>query len=150
MTIKHIKYSLLVLLVLGFILSCSLTRNQKTKYYDTYHDFRYFQTIDTILLKLVRFYKNDAYCYTEAIPYALLIGLPINNQNIPDTISILARCDNNIYRIGDTLTIIPIDNPEMSISLHKVSIVKDTLLQGKKTKWSIGSEYLGIWGKVLE
>jgi hypothetical protein len=147
---KRIRYIFQFYLIIVAIYSCSITRIKRDFHYDSEHDFTYFQTSDTIMLKLTDFYKNNVYCYTEAIPYALLIGKPVNSSNLPRMISILAHCDNNEYRLGDTLKIVQIDNPESKISLHKLSITKDTIIQGKRIMWLIGSEYPGTWGKVIK
>jgi|WetSurSiteA1Bulk_404760.scaffolds.fasta_scaffold20088_4 hypothetical protein len=140
----------LIFIASVLIMACSLTRNHKADFYYKSQDFTYIQISDTISIKLIKFYKNDASCYTEAIPYALLIGKCNTNHSIPDTLSILAHCDNSIYNIGDTLRIIQIENPELRMSLHKITIVKDTIIAGLKTHWTIGSEYPGIWGKVIK
>jgi hypothetical protein len=143
--IKCINY---FLLILGFTFSCSISKNRGQLGYKV-HDFTYFQTVDTIILKLVKFYENNAYCYTEGIPYALLIGTPLSDSTLPDTISVLAICDNKKYVIGDTLNILQINNPETTSSLHKITIIKDTLIQRDRYRWAIGSEYQGTWGKVM-
>ena len=97
------------------------------------------------------FVKNSAYCFTEAIPYALLIGQTDNStsSSIPKTITVLARCDNNNYSIGQNLKILPIQDPTTETSLRPLYMTKDTLINNQKFRWLIGSENPAIWGNVL-
>jgi hypothetical protein len=100
---------------------------------------------------LTYFVKNSTYCYTEAIPYALLIGQTDNpnSSDIPKTITVLARCDNNNYSLGQTLEILPMTDPTKQTTLRPLYITKDTTINGQKFHWLIGSENPAIWGRVL-
>ena len=111
--------------------------------------FSYISYKDTFSLVVLSFIKNDTYCFTEGIPYALIIGHPINLKALPDTVSVLARCDNNTYLIGEKLKILPVENPEIS-SLHKITFIKDTVINIKTIRWAIGSEYQAMWGQVVQ
>jgi hypothetical protein len=97
------------------------------------------------------FVKNSAYCYTEAIPYALFIGQTSNSSisNIPKTITVLAPCDNNTYNIGQNINVLPIQDPTKQSSLRPLYVTKDTTINKQKYHWLIGSENPAIWGKVL-
>ena len=113
--------------------------------------FNLFETKDTINLKVTDFVKNSVYCYTEAIPYAILIGQTSNSSssNIPKTITVLARCDNNNYNIGQNIKVLAIQDPTNQTTLRPLYLTKDTTINKQKYHWLIGSENLTIWGKVL-
>lgn len=111
--------------------------------------FDYINYKDTFDLEIISFRKNNTYCFTEGIPYALIIGHPTNTKALADTISVLAGCDNNTYLIGEKLRILPVENPEIP-SLKKITFIKDTIIKGEKYNWQIGSEYQATWGQVLK
>ena len=113
--------------------------------------FNLFDTKDTINLQVTYFVKNSAYCYTEAIPYALLIGQTNNSKtsNIPKTITVLARCDNNTYALGQNLKILPMTDPTTETTLRPLYVTKDTTINNQTFHWLTGSENPAIWGKVL-
>ena len=54
-----------------------------------------------------------------------------------------------MYLVGEKLKVQPAENPEIQ-SLHKITIVKDTIIGGEKYRWQIGSEYQAMWGQVLQ
>jgi hypothetical protein len=97
------------------------------------------------------FVKNSTYCYTEAIPYALIIGQTENSANasIPKTITVLARCDNNTYSAGQNIKVVSIGDPTTQTTLRPLYVTRDTIINQQKYHWLIGSENPAIWGKVL-
>ncbi len=122
--------------------------NSKIRLVERKGTFNYITLKDSFDIQIISFVKNDAYCFTEGIPYGLIIGTPVNT-GLPDTISILARCDNNAYKIGEKIRVLPIENPETG-SLHKITFTKDTIIAGRKFSWQIGSEHKAVWGQVLK
>jgi hypothetical protein len=113
--------------------------------------FNLSKTSETINLEVTYFVKNSTYCYTEAIPYALLVGKTNNpfSSNIPKIITVLARCDNNNYTIGQNLKVLPTEDPTISPTLRPLYITQDTIINKQKYHWLIGSENPAIWGEVL-
>jgi len=97
-------------------------------------------------MELVQFQKNTFYCGTEGLPYALLIG-KTNSNDLPKNITVLSYCDDRIFNVGDKLNIEPTKNPTKSTSLNPIYFVKDTIIDGNKINWLIGSEYKTIWGR---
>jgi hypothetical protein len=97
------------------------------------------------------FVKNSTYCYTEAIPYALLIGQTDNpnSLNIPKTITVLAWCDNKNYSLGQNLKVLPMPDPTTQTTLRPLYVTKDTTINKQILHWLIGSENPAIWGRVL-
>jgi hypothetical protein len=91
------------------------------------------------------------YCYTEAIPYAILVGTTNNPSapEIPKTVTILAKCNNNSYSIGQNIKIIPIGDPTIGTDLRPLFVTTDTIIDKNKYHWLIGSEHPAIWGQVL-
>jgi len=134
---KIIAASLLLLV----IFNCA---PRKVKYLNSLR-FEFIETKKEFELELTYFQKNLAYCYTEGIPYALLIGKTKDNS-LPSTVSVLSKCDNNDYKIGTKFIIAPIENPEKSISLHPIYLVKDTIINKIKYRKVIGSENKAVWG----
>jgi hypothetical protein len=114
-------------------------------------NFTFLETNDTIDFKVLHFVKNSVYCYTKAIPYALLIGTPKKKlaPNLPETITVLAKCDNQVYKIGQKIKVLPIEDPTSNTSLRPLYITKDTIIKNQKFRWLIGSEFPTIWGRVL-
>ena len=112
--------------------------------------FYLFNTKDTINLHVTYFFRNTTLCYTEAIPYALLIGTTNNpaNSKIPKLVTVLAKCDNNVYKIGQDIHVVSIMDPTQP-TLRPLFIQKDTMINGKESFWLIGCENPAIWGKVI-
>ena len=96
-------------------------------------------------LELTEFHENLFYCYTEGIPYAILIG-KTNDNTLPNIVTVLSRCEERTFKIGQKLKINPKKDPRQSISLGLIYSVKDTIIGGKKKRWLIGSENKAIWG----
>ena len=140
---------LIIILFTGLFLTNCKTIKQTSKVWNE-RNFTIFETKDTINLKVNYFIKNSVYCFTEAIPYALLIGQTYNSSsNIPNTITVLARCDNSNYTIGQRLKVLPIQDPTTLTTLRPLYMVQDTLINNEKRRWLIGSENPTIWGRVL-
>ena len=140
---------LLTILFSGLLfIGCKTTKPTVSSWHTR---FNFFETKDTINLKVTYFVKNSTYCFTEAIPYALLIGQTSNSSisNIPKTITVLAPCDNNTYNIGQYINVLPIQDPTKRTTLSPLYMTKDTTINGQKFYWLIGSENPAIWGKVL-
>lgn len=140
---------LLVILFWTCLLSCATKR---IAYNPTpfFKGFQFFKYKDTINLTVDKFVKNDAYCATEALPYALIIGTTNNQKDIPRKISVLAWCDNNSYTIGHTLRILPIEDPTTKTTLNPLYLVRDSVVNGQRHRFLIGSDNPAIWGKVLK
>jgi hypothetical protein len=113
--------------------------------------FQFFTTKDTFDLKVTDFVRNSAYCYTEAIPYAVLIGETqnVNLGKVPSTITVLASCDNKIYSIGQRLRVAPDEDPTANTTLRPLYITRDTTLNGQRVRHLVGAEHPAMWGKVL-
>jgi hypothetical protein len=141
---------LLIILFTGLFFTHCKTTKPTSKVWNE-RNFTLFETKDTINLKVTYFIKNSVYCFTEAIPYALLIGQTDNppSSNVPKNITVLARCDNNTYTIGQRLKVLPIQDPTTQTTLRPLYVVKDTLINNQKERWLIGSENPTIWGRVL-
>ncbi len=141
---------LLIILFPGlFFASCKTTKPVSKVWNEK--SFIFLETKDTINLKVTFFIQNPVTCFTEAIPYALLIGQTDNpkSPNIPKLITVLAKCDNNSYEIGQKIKVLPIKDPTINTTLRPLYIVKDTLIDNQKHRWLVGSENSAIWGKVL-
>ena len=141
---------LLFILFIAFCLTdCKTTKPTVTSW--NTRSFNIFKTNDTINLRVTYFVKNSTYCYTEAIPYALLIGQTNNplSSNIPMTITVLAKCDNNNYTVGQNLKVLSIQDPTTQTTLGPLYVTRDTIINKQKYHWLIGSENPTIWGKVL-
>jgi hypothetical protein len=113
--------------------------------------FQFFTTKDTFNLKVTDFVRNTAYCYTEAIPYAILIGETegVHSIKLPNIITVLARCDNNMYSVGQRLRVAPAEDPTANTTLRPLYITRDTVLNGQNVRQLVGAEHPVIWGKVL-
>jgi len=107
--------------------------------------FDYLNVKKEFEMKLSEFYPNTAYCGTEGLPYALLIGKPTENT-LPKRISVLSYCDNRIFKIGEILKIKPTENPTKKTTMNPIYLVKDTIINGIKKRWLLGSENKVIWG----
>ena len=97
-------------------------------------------------LELTEFHPNHFTCFTEGIPYAILIG-KTKSENLPEKITVLSYCEDRTFEIGKTLKILPIDDPTKKVSLNPIYLLKDTIIERKKQKWLIGSEYKTIWAR---
>jgi hypothetical protein len=113
--------------------------------------FNLFTTTDTINLQVTDFVKNSTYCYTHAIPYAILIGQTSNAHSsaVPKTITVLAKCDNNKYSIGQSVKVVAIEDPTTKTTLKPLYITRDTIINKTKYHLLVGAEYPAIWAKVL-
>lgn len=95
--------------------------------------------------------RNRAYCYSSAgFPYALVVGKTTkrNQGKIPDVVSVLAKCDNKDYAIGQNLQVVPVEDPT-DTNLKPIYITRDTVIGGRTVLHLCGSEYPAIWGKIL-
>ncbi|WP_295676774.1 hypothetical protein [uncultured Mucilaginibacter sp.] len=123
--------------------------NKIIHYVGQLYDFKFFTIKDTIQIIVKQFFKNDVFCYTKGIPYALIIGTVTNNNNYPREISVLAICDQNIYNVGDKLKISQSNDPRIgSSSLHPIIFTHDTIINKKRYLYLIGSESPAVWGNV--
>jgi hypothetical protein len=144
-----------VSLLLIFIGICGVAFGQAsystkiTHYAGTVHEFHFFRLKDTLKITVRKFIKNDLYCFTEAVPYALIIGAVNNDKNYPPIISVLAICDNNVYKIGDKLNIVQNDSPLIGSSLHPVDFIRDTIIDKKRFLCIEGGEYPALWATIL-
>jgi len=92
-----------------------------------------------------RFYKNNALCGSRT-SYALVFAEPIHAK-LPGKLSLLLACDNNVYKIGDTLSIMPQDNID-TLSKPIFITAQKTFRQQVYTR-IVGAEYPAIWGRVI-
>lgn len=131
-----------------FVIGCKTTKSTIVK--RNTHTFILFEIKDTINLQITYFAKNSAFCYTEVIPYALIIGQTDNPADaaIPKSITVLAMCDTNTYVVGQNIKVLPIANPETQSTLKPLYFTKDTIIKNQKYRWLLGSENPAIWGKV--
>lgn len=105
---------------------------------------------DTINLRVTYFAKNTVYCCTEGgIPYALIIGNTNNENSIPKTLSVFAKCNNESYKIGQNLRIVSIEDPTIGTDLGPLFVTRDTTINNMLYHWIIGAEHPIMWGKVL-
>jgi hypothetical protein len=112
-------------------------------------EFDYFSRKDNFEMELVKFQRNTASCGTEGLPYALLIG-KTNSESLPENVTVLSYCDDRIFNVGDRLRVEPTENPTKSTSMNPIYFVKDTMINGNKSRWIIGSEHKTIWGRPLK
>jgi hypothetical protein len=121
--------------------------NKITKYAGILHQFRFFKLKDTLQITVTQFYRNTVFCYTEATPYALIIGTT-NNKSYPKMISVLAICDNNVYHIGEELRVSQSYDSRIDGSPAPLNFAQDTIINGKRFEYIIGSEYPAVWANV--
>jgi hypothetical protein len=136
---------IIILILLILIIGCKSRSGIEYPAQDRF-GFDYLETDSIFELELVMFQKNTAYCGTKGLPYALLIG-KTKSDLVPEFITVLSYCDNRIFNIGDKLRIEPTENPTKKTSLNPIYFVKDTIINGNKHRWIIGSEYKAIWGR---
>lgn len=111
--------------------------------------FQFFKLKDTLQITVNQFFKNDAACCQEGIPYALIIGIVSDNKDYPKVISVLAICDNKVYRIGQHLKIVANRDPRIGSSLNPINFGRDTVVNHKKYACYAGSEFPAIWADVV-
>jgi len=135
------------LLIFGmfFLAACSSQRNVQV--YPFNKGFDFISVTDTFKLTITQFYRNNAYPYTEGLPYALLIG-KTSNINLPRQISVLAPRDNNSYNLGDVVIINPIEAPTKTSTLRPIYFIKDTTIGKQKYRAIIGAEHPAVWANV--
>jgi|GEM_PF-4567904 len=107
--------------------------------------FEYVEAENEFEMELTDFHQNTFYCYTEVVPYSLLIGKP-NNPSLPEKISVLSYCDDRVFKVGDILTITPTEKPARLKSMGLVYFMKDTIIDGTKKYEKIGTEHKALWG----
>jgi len=132
-------------LIIGLIISCQST------YRTTISVGRHFDFIqlDTAFeIKLIEFHPSLLECNAQGITYAILIG-EITSGSLPSKVSVLSYCDDRKFDIGSTLMIKPTSNPEETTSLNIIYSTKDTIVNGQKSRWLVGSENQAIWGKPI-
>lgn len=136
------------LLTLGlFLISCSVRTSHPTY---TSLDWQVINYNKTFKITVDKFVKSSGPCLSHgSISYALVVGRTENND-LPERLSVLLASDNNLYDIGQSLEIRPIDDPTKAHSLKPIYLVKDTLINGQKTRYIIGSENPRIWGMASQ
>ena len=79
--------------------------NCKTKQLPIEHlnkpEYEFIEMKNEFKFKLVEFHKNTTFCYTEIVPYALLIR-ELLVDSLPKKISVLSHCDHRAFQVGDT------------------------------------------------
>jgi hypothetical protein len=99
-------------------------------------------------LVVTEFYKNNTYPYSEGgVSYALLIGKS-NDIKLPKIISVLAIRDNNQYKLGEIVTVLPQEGLLKEGSRSLLYFTKDTIINKIKSTIIIGSEYPAVLGKI--
>jgi hypothetical protein len=139
-------FKTLLLLIAALIFACSSPKKSQQTY-SLNKGFDFISVKDTFKLTITEFHKNDAYPYTEGLPYALLIG-KTNKVDFPKQVSVLAIRDNNSYNSGDVVTIHPIEDLTKTSTLKPIYFVKDTVVGRLKCHAIIGTEYPAIWATV--
>jgi hypothetical protein len=136
-----------ILLGTLLLVACSFNRHSKNTRIIKLFEIVYVE--DTINLKVKYFIENTAHCSTEAIPYALIIGEMRDSLHNPMTISVIAKCDNEKYIVGQSLRVIQMEDPTKDTSLSPLYFVNDTVINKIVCRWIIGSEYPAVWGRVI-
>jgi len=142
------KTKIISLLVLILIIGCKSQSGIKYSAENRF-GFEYLKVKDSFEMELVKFVRNTAYCGTGGLPYALLIG-KTKSELLPKNITILSYCDDRIFKIGEKLKIEPTENPTEKTTMNPIYFVKDTIINGNKSRWVIGSEYKAIWGRPIK
>jgi hypothetical protein len=143
--VKYLRKSKIISsLVLILIIGCKSQSGIKYSA-DNGLGFEYLNIKQSFDMKLVDFFQNTAHCGTEGLPYALLIG-KTESEFVPENITVLSYCDNRIFKVGEKLKIEPTENPTEKTTMNLIYFVKDTIINGNKNRWLIGSEYKAIWG----
>ena len=147
--VKHLrKTKFISLLVLILIIGCKSQSGIKYSAKSGF-GFEYLKVKDSFEMELVEFFQNTADCGNEGLPYALLIG-KTKSELLPENITVLSYCDDRIFKIGEKLKIEPTENPIEKTTMNPIYFVKDTIINGNKNRWVIGSEYKAIWGKPIK
>ena len=136
------------LLVLFLIIGCK-SQSGFPYYTENKFGFEYLSVKNSFEMELVDFFQNTGACGTEGLPYALLIG-KTKSELLPDNITVLSYCDDRIFKIGEKLKIEPTENPTEKTTMNPIYFVKDTIINGNKSRWVIGSEYKAIWGRPIK
>jgi hypothetical protein len=132
-----------------FIISCSTRINQYPIYtpqsFQTINYDKPFQvTVDKCITNV------NAPCLSHgSISYGLVIGRTVN-PDLPEKLSVLLPCDTILYQTGQILDIRPVKDPTKENSLKPIYFVKDTLINGQRTKSIVGIENKSIWGQVIK
>jgi hypothetical protein len=140
--LKKLHYISIIILIL--IISCK-SNKPNSEYFENILKFEFIEINDEFKMELTEFHPNISYCYTEGVPYALLIGKPLNSQ-LPKKISVLSYCEDRVYDVGKLLTITPTKKPKIAQSMSLIYLAKDTIINGEKKHWLLGSENKTIWG----
>ena len=137
----------IILIILPLLVTCS----SKQKIFEIDNNksvFDYLETKQEFELLITEFYQNTASCGIEGLPYALLIG-ETNSNFIPKKVSVLSYCDDRVFKVGTKVKIKPSENPTKLTTMNPIYFIKDTVINGKKRKWIIGSENKAIWGNPV-
>lgn len=144
--VNHLrKTKIISLLVLILIIGCKSQSGIENSAENRF-EFEYVKVNDNFEMELVEFVQNTAECFSEGIPYALLIG-KTKSKFEPENITVLSYCDDRVFNKGDILNIEPTENPTKKTTLNPIYFVKDTIINGNKSRWIIGSENKTIWGR---
>lgn len=100
-------------------------------------------------MELLEFIQNSAFCGTKGMPYALLIG-KTKSEFLPEKITVLSYCDDRVFNVGENLNIKPTENPTERTTINPIYFIKDTIINGNKSRWVIGSENKAIWGRPIK
>ena len=136
--------SLILILIIGCKSQSGIKYSAENRF-----GFEYLNVKDSFEIELVEFFQNTADCGTEGLPYALLIG-KTESEFVPKNITILSYCDDRIFKTGEKLKIEPTQNPTEKTTMNPIYFVKDTIINGYKSRWVIGSEYKAIWGRPIK
>ncbi len=133
--------SLVLILIIGCKSQSGIDNSVENRF-----GFEYLNVKDSFEMELVKFVRNTAHCGTEGLPYTLLIG-KTNSEIVPENITVVSYCDDRVFNIGDKLNVEPTDNPTKKTTLNPIYFVKDTVINGNKGRWIIGSENKTVWGR---
>jgi len=133
--------SLVLILIIGCKSQSGIKYSTENKF-----GFEYLKVKDSFEMELVEFVRNTAHCGTKGLPYALLIG-KTKSEFLPESITVLSYCDDRVFKIGEKLKIEPTENPTKKTTMSPIYFVKDTIINGNKSRWIIGSEFKAVWGR---
>jgi len=80
-------------------------------------EFKFLEIAQPFDLELTEFHENNFHCFTEGIPYAILIG-KTNNTSLTNIVTILSRCEERTFKVGQNLRVAPKEDPRNNVSLN--------------------------------
>ena len=138
------------ILIILILTSCGTAKHSLPDDYFNMDSFTFINLIEGFKIELIEFHPMTSLCHTYGgIPYSLLIG-ETTNSDLPKTLSVLSKCDSNIYEVGKYYSITPINNPLANSNMSYATLAKDTVIAGRRKAWLLGSEFPAVWGTPAE